>query len=76
MDSCIHSAMRDQYMRTGEGFLLVFAVNNSKSFEDISMYREQVGAQVAGRDVTHESGTDKARQGRRRRADGVGGQQV
>jgi hypothetical protein len=29
-------------MRTGEGFLLVFAVNNSKSFEDISMYREQI----------------------------------
>ncbi|CAG7818738.1 unnamed protein product [Allacma fusca] len=37
-----YSAMRDQYMRTGEGFLLVFAVNNSKSFEDISMYREQI----------------------------------
>lgn len=37
-----NSAMRDQYMRTGEGFLLVFAVNNAKSFEDISMYREQV----------------------------------
>ena len=36
------SAMRDQYMRTGEGFLLVFAVNNAKSFEDISMYREQI----------------------------------
>lgn len=34
--------MRDQYMRTGEGFLLVFAVNNSKSFEDINMYREQI----------------------------------
>ncbi|OXA50608.1 Ras-like protein [Folsomia candida] len=33
---------QDQYMRTGEGFLLVFAVNNSKSFEDISMYREQI----------------------------------
>ncbi|KAH7970207.1 hypothetical protein HPB49_000859 [Dermacentor silvarum] len=40
------SAMRDQYMRTGEGFLLVFAVNNGKSFEDISMYREQVGCGV------------------------------
>lgn len=29
-------------MRTGEGFLLVFAVNNAKSFEDISIYREQI----------------------------------
>lgn len=36
------SAMRDQYMRTGEGFLLVFAINNTKSFEDISNYREQI----------------------------------
>ena len=25
-----YSAMRDQYMRTGEGFLIVFAVNNAK----------------------------------------------
>jgi len=38
----LHSAMRDQYMRTGEGFLCVFAVNNSKSFDDINQYREQV----------------------------------
>lgn len=37
-----YSAMRDQYMRTGEGFLLVFAVNNAESFEDIAMYREQI----------------------------------
>lgn len=36
------SAMRDQYMRTGEGFLLVFALNNLKSFDDISQYREQI----------------------------------
>ena len=34
--------MRDQYMRTGEGFLIVFAVNNAKSFEDITAYREQI----------------------------------
>lgn len=32
-----YSAMRDQYMRTGEGFLLVFAVNSAKSFE-VSMF--------------------------------------
>eukprot|EP00794_Sanderia_malayensis_P016885 gene16885-18591_t len=37
-----YSAMRDQYMRTGEGFLCVFAVNNRKSFDDISQYREQI----------------------------------
>ncbi|TGZ71335.1 hypothetical protein CRM22_002705 [Opisthorchis felineus] len=37
-----YSAMRDQYMRTGEGFLCVFAVNNYKSFEDIHQYREQI----------------------------------
>ncbi|OQV11758.1 GTPase KRas [Hypsibius exemplaris] len=37
-----YSAMRDQYMRTGEGFLLVYAINNPKSFEDIDTYREQI----------------------------------
>lgn len=29
-------------MRTGEGFLLVFAVNESKSFENVAHYREQI----------------------------------
>lgn len=37
------SVMRDQYMRTGEGFLCVFVVNSMKFFEDINQYREQVG---------------------------------
>ena len=37
-----YSAMRDQYMRTGEGFLCVFAIDNSKSFEDIESYRNQI----------------------------------
>uniref|UniRef100_A0AAQ4R6F8 GTPase KRas n=1 Tax=Gasterosteus aculeatus aculeatus TaxID=481459 RepID=A0AAQ4R6F8_GASAC len=37
-----YSAMRDQYMRTGEGFLCVFAINNTKSFQDIHQYREQI----------------------------------
>ena len=34
--------MRDQYMRTGEGFLCVFAVNNKRSFEEIHAFRQQV----------------------------------
>ncbi|XP_028399623.1 GTPase HRas [Dendronephthya gigantea] len=37
-----YSAMRDQYMRTGEGFLCVFAINNVKSFDDVHQYREQI----------------------------------
>ena len=37
-----YSAMRDQYMRTGEGFLIVFAIDNMKSFEDIDSYRGQI----------------------------------
>ena len=35
-----YSSMRD--MRAGEGFLIVFAVNNPESFEAISQYREQI----------------------------------
>ena len=35
-----YSSMRD--MRAGEGFLIVFAVNNPESFKAISQYREQI----------------------------------
>uniref|UniRef100_A0A2K5Q367 small monomeric GTPase n=1 Tax=Cebus imitator TaxID=2715852 RepID=A0A2K5Q367_CEBIM len=37
-----YSAMRDQYMRIGEDFFCVFAINNSESFVDINLYREQI----------------------------------
>ncbi|KAM5256073.1 GTPase NRas-like [Ctenodactylus gundi] len=37
-----YSAMRDQYMRTGEGFLCVFAINSTKSFADINLFREEI----------------------------------
>ncbi|KAI9208639.1 ras-like protein 1 [Polychytrium aggregatum] len=37
-----YSAMREQYMRTGEGFLCVYAVNNRGSFEEISTYYNQI----------------------------------
>ncbi|ELR16995.1 Ras family protein [Acanthamoeba castellanii str. Neff] len=36
------SAMRDQYMRTGQGFLCVFSIANRGSFEEISSFREQI----------------------------------
>ena len=37
-----YSAMRPQYMRTGQGFLCVFAVDSQKSFEEIDALRQQV----------------------------------
>jgi len=36
------SAMREQYMRTGEGFLLVFSVTDRSSFDEISKFRTQI----------------------------------
>lgn len=37
-----YSAMRDQYMRTGEGFLCVYAITSRSSFEEIDGFREQI----------------------------------
>merc|ERR1711991_993772 len=37
-----YSAMRDQYMRTGEGFLLVYAITSRSSFDEIATFREQI----------------------------------
>ena len=37
-----YSAMRDQYMRTGEGFLLVYAITSRASFEEITPFSEQI----------------------------------
>ncbi|XP_072127688.1 ras-related protein R-Ras2-like [Mobula birostris] len=35
-------AMREQYMRSGEGFLLVFAINDRGSFDEISKFHRQI----------------------------------
>lgn len=35
-------AMREQYMRTGEGFLLVYAINSRNSLEELSSFYEQI----------------------------------
>ena len=34
--------MREQYMRTGEGFLLVYSINSRQSFEEISTFQQQI----------------------------------
>jgi GTPase SAR1 family protein len=36
------SAMREQYMRTGEGFLLVYSITARDSFEEISTFHQQI----------------------------------
>jgi len=36
------SAMRDQYMRTGEGFMLVYSIINRETFEEIATFRQQI----------------------------------
>ena len=36
------SAMREQYMRSGEGFLLVFSVADRSSFEEMAKYHRQI----------------------------------
>lgn len=35
-------AMREQYMRTGEGFLLVYAINSRNSLEELHEFYEQI----------------------------------
>lgn len=37
-----YSAMREQYMRTGEGFLLVYSINNRQSFDEIKTFQQQI----------------------------------
>lgn len=36
------SAMREQYMRSGEGFLLVFSLTDHNSFAEISKFQKQI----------------------------------
>jgi len=36
------SAMREQYMRTGEGFVLVFSVTDRSSFDEIPKFNSQI----------------------------------
>ncbi|CAO3659101.1 unnamed protein product [Rhizopus stolonifer] len=37
-----YSALREQYMRNGEGFMLVYSVTSRSSFEEIKSFRQQI----------------------------------
>ncbi|KAL9931240.1 hypothetical protein V8E36_009917 [Tilletia maclaganii] len=37
-----YSAMREQYMRAGEGFLLVYSITSRNSFDEISTFHQQI----------------------------------
>lgn len=39
---CVYSAMREQYMRTGEGFLLVYSITSRNSFDEIGTFHQQI----------------------------------
>ncbi|KAK3994893.1 ras family-domain-containing protein [Cladorrhinum sp. PSN332] len=45
-----YSAMREQYMRTGEGFLLVYSITSRESFEEIRTFQQQI-LRVKDKDV-------------------------
>ena len=37
-----YSAMRDQYMQGGEGFIVVYAINSRDSFDEVTTFRDQI----------------------------------
>jgi GTPase SAR1 family protein len=37
-----YSAMRDQYMRTGQGFLIVYSCTSPSTFHEVSQFRDQI----------------------------------
>ncbi|EXK27469.1 Ras family, other [Fusarium oxysporum f. sp. melonis 26406] len=37
-----YSAMREQYMRVGEGFMLVYSVTSRQNFEEVTKYQHQI----------------------------------
>jgi len=37
-----YSAMRDSYMRTGQGFILTFSITSRQSFNEATVFRDQI----------------------------------
>jgi GTPase KRas protein len=49
VDLPVCRAMREQYMRMGDGFLLVYSITSRGAFEEISIFHQQI-LQVKGKD--------------------------
>ncbi|KAJ3442612.1 ras-like protein [Anaeramoeba flamelloides] len=37
-----YSALRPTYIRSGDGFLIVYAINNQNSFDQVEMFRQEI----------------------------------
>lgn len=47
------TAMRDLYMKNGQGFLLVFSITSSVTLTDLYALKEQINRVKDGENVTH-----------------------
>ncbi|XP_005106616.1 GTP-binding protein Rit2 [Aplysia californica] len=45
------TAMREQYMRNGEGFILCFSITDRRSFEELVAYRNLINRVRAGEEI-------------------------
>ena len=45
------TAMREQYMRNGEGFILCFSITDRQSFEELAAYRTLINRVRASEDI-------------------------
>lgn len=46
-----YSAMRDQYMRTGEGFILTYSIIDRQSFYEIDNFKERIYMNQDSKDI-------------------------
>ena len=39
-----YAAMRDGYMRSGQGFLIVYSITSRATFEEVAVFHKAIGA--------------------------------
>jgi GTPase SAR1 family protein len=47
-----YSALREQYMKTGQGFILVYSITSPTSFEAANKFRDQILKMKNAQEVT------------------------